>query len=148
MRHADTDLGLAYIGQTAPTFATLSTNITFTSDSVSTTDQWTIAANSSTVTFNETTVIYIVPSSGSFAQVGFSSSNDSLPTGAVTTGFTWFGNSVAFVGNNSNFELQFWANATTEAGIYALYWNSGGTVISGAFPVTLKRTPPTVLALG
>jgi len=144
--------GLAYIGRTPPTFATMATNITFATDSTSTTVPWTIAANSTTQSFNETLDLYIVTTADSFTQVGFASS-DTLPTDANTTGFTWFGSSVAFAASDSNFELQFWANATTEEGIYGLYWNTAttaaaaadGTVMDGSFPVTLKSTPPTIL---
>ena len=34
-------------------------------------------------------------------------SNDTAPTGAVTTGFAWFGTQVAYAANESNYELLF-----------------------------------------
>ncbi|TVY78420.1 hypothetical protein LSUE1_G003710 [Lachnellula suecica] len=135
--------GLAYIGQTG--FSTSNgtqTNITFTADTTSTTTAWPIAANSSTVTFNETLNFYIIPTNGSFAQAGFST-DANLPSGAVNTGFTWFGTAVAYAQSDSNYELMFWAANTTEDGIYGLYWNQAGTPLDGAFPVTLKVSPPT-----
>ncbi|TVY21456.1 hypothetical protein LARI1_G000618 [Lachnellula arida] len=141
--------GLAYIGQTGldSTNGT-QTNITFTLDRSSTTTPWTITANSTTVTFNETLDLYIVPTSGSFTQVGFST-NTSLPTGAVTTGFGWYGKSVAYATNSSEYELSFWASNTTTTGVYGLYWNANTAVgndnPTGAFPVAIKSTPPTAV---
>ena len=138
------ELGLAYIGQQSPGWSGTTTNITFTSDSEDTSVPWTIAANSTSVSFNETYEMYIVPTSGSFTQVGFTStsSNSSLPSGAVTTGFGWFGTSVAYVANASDYELMFWAASTNVTGIYALYWDAFGTPTNGSFPVALKSTPP------
>lgn len=90
------ETGLAYVGTTvAPSWATVATNITFTLDPDSTTTAWTISPNSTTVAFNYTESMYIVPTTGAFTQVGFSSSTDTLPTDAVTTGFTFFGTNVA-----------------------------------------------------
>lgn len=80
-------LGLAYIGLTGLDDVTgVQTNITFTEDPNDTTVPWTITANSSTVTFNETLYMYIVPDSGNMTQVGFAA-NGSVPDGGVTTGF-------------------------------------------------------------
>ena len=91
--------------------------------------------------------MYIVPTAGLYSQVGFTTT-DNLPTDAVSTGFTWFGSSVAYVGSDSDYELLFSAVATNESEVYALYWNgAGSTVPDGSFPVTLKSTPPTVLSL-
>ncbi|KAE9378162.1 hypothetical protein N431DRAFT_399624 [Stipitochalara longipes BDJ] len=142
--------GLAYVGTTiAPSWATVATNITFTLDPDSTTTAWTISPNSSTVTFNSTESMYIIPTTGSFTQVGFSSSTDTLPTDAVTTGFTFFGTNVAYAASDSNYELMFWASATNTSGVYALYWNAAAStddLINGSFPVTVKTTAPTVLS--
>lgn len=138
-------LGFAYIGQTIPTFASVATNITFTSDSETSTQPWTIAANSSSLSFNETLVMYITPNTGGFTAVGFASDNATLPTNATTTGFTWLGSFVAFAASESDIQMQFWANETTDAGLYALYWDGDGGELTGGFPVTLKSTPPTVL---
>ena len=148
-RIADSDKkGLAYIGDTnSLASASVVTNVTFIVNPDDTTVPWTITANSSTDTLNATYSMYIVPTSGSFTQVGFTSSNSTLPTGAVTTGFSFFGTNVAYAASSSDYELQFWANATTTDGIYALYWNAVSTdVPSGAFPVTVKTTTPTVTA--
>lgn len=79
-------LGLAYFGRSQLNGSTgIQTNITFaTSDDTIT--PWSIAANSTSVTFNETQYMYIIPSSGGFEQVGFAT-NASVPTGGVTSGF-------------------------------------------------------------
>jgi hypothetical protein len=144
------ETGLAYIGSTAfPSWATVATNVTFTLDPDSTTTAWTISPNGSAVTFNATESLYIVPTTGSFTQVGFASSNDSMPTGAVTTGFAFFGTSVAYTASDSDYELMFWASATNTSGIWALYWNAAAAasdMINGSFPVTVKTTAPTVLS--
>ena len=113
--------GLAYIGLQAPTWSGTSTNITFTTDSSDDTIPWTIGANSTTVSFNETLELYIVPANTSYTQVGFVSSTGTAPTGAVTTGFAWFGTQVAFAASESDYELMFWATSTNETGIYGLY---------------------------
>jgi len=139
--------GLAYLGTTgSPSWTSVATNVTFILDPDDTTSAWTIQPNSTSVTFNATESIYIVPTSGEFTQVGFASSNDSLPTGAVTTGFSFYGTAVAYAASESDYELMFWANATNTSGIYALYWNAGSNdTLDGAFPVTIKTTAPTVL---
>ncbi|TVY46607.1 hypothetical protein LOCC1_G001842 [Lachnellula occidentalis] len=137
--------GLAYIGQTGLTsFNGTQTNITFAVDLTSTTTPWPITANSTSVTFNETLDLYIVPTNGSFTQVGFAT-NTSVPTGGVTTGFGWYGKSVAYAASESDYQLRFWAANTTTTGVYALYWNDNTAVtepIDGAFPVAIKSTPP------
>jgi hypothetical protein len=91
--------------------------------------------------------MYIVPTDDSFTQVGFASSNSSsLPTGAVTTGFAFFGTSVAYAESDSNYELMFWGNTTTTDGVYALYWNAGSSSApTASFAVTVKITPPVAL---
>lgn len=86
-------IGLAYIGSEAPSWGT-STNITFLINVDDTTVPWTIESNSTTSTFNQTLELYIIPTSGSYEQVGFVSTNGTAPTGAVTTGFAWFGTQV------------------------------------------------------
>ncbi|KUJ11842.1 uncharacterized protein LY89DRAFT_738487 [Mollisia scopiformis] len=140
--------GLAYFGMSANTLdAGVSTNISFTLDPDDTTTAWTIQPNTTTnpnVSFNETLDMYIVPTDGSFTQVGFASSNSSsLPTGAVTTGFSFFGTNVAYVESSSNYDMMFWGNATTTDGIFALYWNDGSDdAPNGSFAVTVKTTPP------
>jgi hypothetical protein len=142
---ANNQTGLAYIGSGALDNATTQTNITFATDSSSTTIPWPITANSSSVTFNETQYLYIIPTNGSFEQVGFAS-NSSVPTNGVTTGFTWFGTSVAYAASDSDYEIMFWAANTTTAGVYALYWNAAGTPVAGSFPVVLKNYAASVLA--
>ena len=114
---------LAYIGTEAPTWGT-STNITFSTDTDDTTVPWTIEANSTDFTFNQTLEFYIVPTSGSYGQAGFVSTNATAPTGAVTTGFAWFGTQVAYAANESDYEMMFWATATNTTGIYGLYVRS------------------------
>jgi hypothetical protein len=105
---------------TAPTWSGTSTNITFTTDDSDTTVPWTITANSTTTTFNETMDTYLIPTTG-YNQVGFVSTSDTAPTGAVTTGFGWYGKSVAYAASDLDYELQFWATETNETGIYGLY---------------------------
>jgi hypothetical protein len=113
------------------------------------TTPWTAAPNSTNTTFFPSTnpVLYIIPTSGSFAQVGFVDPNDTstAPTGAVTTGFTFFGTNVAYVGNDSSIQLQFWAQETNTTDVWALMWNAAGIAEDRSIPVTLKSTPPTVL---
>ncbi|CZR59852.1 uncharacterized protein PAC_09746 [Phialocephala subalpina] len=140
--------GLAYFGKgDASLDATVKTNISFTVDPDDTTVAWTIQPNATsnpTVSFNETLDLYIVPTDDSFTQAGFASSNSSsLPTGAVTTGFSFFGTSVAYAASESDYEMMFWANATTTEGVYALYWNAGSSSApDSSFAVVVKTTPP------
>jgi hypothetical protein len=65
--------------------------------------------------------MYIVPTNASYTQVGFISTNGTAPTGAVTTGFAWFGTQVAYAASASDYELMFWATETNATGIYGLY---------------------------
>ncbi|RFU23840.1 hypothetical protein B7463_g12497, partial [Scytalidium lignicola] len=161
---------IAYLGNTAPSGASVASNITCmlpSSESssplnvnfltVSTTDPssssatWTVTANNSA--FSTTPSLYIVPTNGSFVQAGFyssSNSSSSLPTGGVTTGFMLFGNSLAYLASNGMMEQQFWAQATDTNGTWKLMWNAGGeggiTVDGHAIaPVNIKTTAPLVI---
>ncbi|KAH8602218.1 hypothetical protein B0O99DRAFT_680358 [Bisporella sp. PMI_857] len=137
--------GLAYIGRTPLSSATTNTNITFTTDSDDTTVPWTITANSTSTSFNETLDLYIIPTAATFNQVGFATSDD-LPTDAVSSGFSWFGTQVAYAASESDYQMQFAAVPTNDTGVFALYWDgAGATTLDGTFPVTLKSTPPTVV---
>lgn len=91
--------------------------------------------------------MYIINTSGSFNQVGFLALNDSAMTGAVTSGFTWFGTNVAYAANNSNYQMQFWATPPNDTGIWRLMWNANGLSESNSVPVALKSTPPVTLIL-
>ncbi|KAI9744649.1 MAG: hypothetical protein M1818_002178 [Claussenomyces sp. TS43310] len=139
------DDGFAYIGASGPGWSKTATNITFTSDTSSTTVPWNISANVSPAPFTGTPSLYIIPSAG-LSQVGFVASDGILPAGAVTTGFTWFGTSVAYVASSSNYEIRFWAKPSNETGVWGLYWNSDTTRDDGVFPVTLKRDAPVALS--
>lgn len=88
--------------------------------------------------------MYILPTTGSFSQVGFSTTAD-LPSGAVDTGFAFMGTNVAYAASESNYEMMFWGTNTTSTGIFALNWNAAAAVADipeGAFPVTVKTTHP------
>ncbi|KAK0116913.1 hypothetical protein ONS96_012759 [Cadophora gregata f. sp. sojae] len=138
--------GLAYIGLTGPSDASVSTNVTFTIDNSDSTIPWTIKPKSSTVSFNETLSMYIVPTSGSFSQVGYSS-DGYLPDGAVNVGFSLFGTSVAYSASESDLELMFWAENSTTDGVYGLYWDASAetsAIPDGALPVVVKTTVPTI----
>ena len=97
---------------------------------------------STSSTFSSSPSLYIVPSSSSFAQAGFISSNSSTPSGAVTTGFTFFGTDVAYAPSSSSYEMQFWAQATNTTGVWALMWNQNGTLEDNSTPVTVKSIAP------
>jgi hypothetical protein len=92
--------------------------------------------------------MYIVPTTNSFQQVGFvdlngdSNSSSSAPDGATTTGFKWYGTTVAYTTEDSQYEMQFWAVTTNITGLYTLHWNSNGSLHDNATPVTVKSTPP------
>ncbi|KAK2625166.1 hypothetical protein QTJ16_005535 [Diplocarpon rosae] len=134
--------GLAYFGLSNLDNATTSTVVNFSYDDADTSVPWTIASNTSSVTFNETLTLYIIPTSGTFAQIGFAA-NDSLPEGAVNTGFGFYGSAVAYAASESDYQLSFWAKATSTRGVFGLYWKATGTSRpNGAFPVTVKNTAP------
>ncbi|KAL3424248.1 hypothetical protein PVAG01_03529 [Phlyctema vagabunda] len=146
------DNGLAYIGfGAADSTDTTATNITFTVDSNDNTTPWYITANSTSSSTNSTVIsgspmFYINPSEGAFEQAGFVTNSSDLPTGASTAGFSFFGTSVAYAKSDSDYELMFSAVDTNTTGVWALYWNSDGSVHDGATPITLKTTaPPSVL---
>lgn len=93
--------------------------------------------------FDDILYLYITPTPDRFEQVGFAALSN-IPAGGVTTGFTLFGRSVAYAPSESNYQLGFWALATNTTGVYGLHWNAG-MIVEGAFPVTIKSTPPTVV---
>ncbi|KAG9231961.1 hypothetical protein BJ875DRAFT_443604 [Amylocarpus encephaloides] len=135
----------AYFGNSPVSEVTgTQTNITFGAPD-DTTTPWAITANSTTVTFNETLNMYINPTG--FDQVGFASAA-SVPSGDITSGFAWFGKSVAYAANSSDYKLMFSGVPTNTTGVYALYWNGDRTLApTGSFPVTVKRTAPTFPSL-
>jgi hypothetical protein len=101
------------------------------------------------VSSNESTLsgppeLYIVTTDAAYEQVGFVSSNDSssAPDGAVTTGFTFFGTSVAYVDASSAYQLMFWAEETNTTDFYKLMWNANNQVEPNSVPVTLKSVAP------
>jgi hypothetical protein len=49
---------------------------------------------------------------------------------------------MAYAASESDYELLFWAAAINDTGVWGLYWNAGGTILDGAFPVVLKNAPP------
>lgn len=145
-----------FAGQTNPGWGGIITNITFSTTSSSLTSPWTISANLTNEAYttapfvDDSYSLYIVPTSGSFEQVGFLSNDDNssstVPTNATTTGFTWYGTSVCYAASSSNYELNFWANATNTTGIFSVHWNSEGTAQGSAFPISIKSTFPTRLS--
>ncbi|KFY37259.1 hypothetical protein V494_04840 [Pseudogymnoascus sp. VKM F-4513 (FW-928)] len=142
--------GLAYIGTTPPSGASVTSNITFsTSDSTSETSTWNVTSTNSA--FSITPSLYIVPTDRTFEQVGFYSiNNSSLPTGAVTTGFVLFGNYLSYIASDGTMQQQFWAQATDIAGTWKLMWNAGGEggVAADGFmitPVSIKVRAPLVM---
>ncbi|KAA8899146.1 hypothetical protein FN846DRAFT_1023349 [Sphaerosporella brunnea] len=135
--------GLAYTGTTIPDWINVASNVTFNFDSTDTKVPWTITSNTSTAITGSQ--LYVIPTSGKFQQVGFVASNGTAPTGAATSGFTWFGTMLAYSESSSNMEMKFWASPTNTSGVWALMWNADGTTDGTSVPVVLKRTPPTVL---
>ena len=96
-------------------------------------------------------MLYIVPTDGSFSQVGFysSSGNSSLPTGGTTTGFILFGNYLSYIASDGTMEQQFWAQATDTEGTWKLMWNAGGEggITADGYtitPVIIKPRAPLV----
>jgi hypothetical protein len=112
---------------------------------------WTISSNDTTL--DSSLQLYINPTSNSFDQIGFYSSSNSsttLPTGAVTTGFSLFGSALSYQDSAGSLEMQFSAMQTNTTDVWRLMWNAGGqggvTVDGFAItPVTLKTSPPAVL---
>ncbi|KAH8585413.1 hypothetical protein B0O99DRAFT_679416 [Bisporella sp. PMI_857] len=135
--------GLAYIGDTGPSFASVVSNVILSTDSTDSSTPWTISSNTTSISGAS---MYIIPTSSSTEQVGFVTSNGTTPTGAATTGFTWFGTTLAYITSDGNYEMKFWAVATNETDLWSLVWNSDGALIENATPVTLKRTTPAVVS--
>jgi hypothetical protein len=137
-------LGLAYIGYSAVSSA--STNITFTVDANASTAPWYIAANTtdsvnSTEAFTGSPLLYIVPTDGAFEQVGFTGNASAVPAGGTTTGFSWFGTSVAFAGSESDFEMAFWAVNTDTAGLWSLYWGKNNANVDNSVFYCVEKHP-------
>jgi hypothetical protein len=79
-------------------------------------------------------------------QAGFvdqTSSNATLPTGAVTTGFSIFGTQVVYYDSDSQILSQFWAQTTDDESVWRVVWNSDGEAEDDSVPVVLKSTPLT-----
>lgn len=123
-----------------PTFLLLLTILVSTSG-FDTTTEWSASSNDSSFPSNSP-VLYIIPTTDAFDQVGFVGSNETAPTGAVTTGLTFFGTSVAYAASDSDYQMSFWAQPTNTTGVWALMWNSSGAPEDDSVPVTLKSVAP------
>jgi hypothetical protein len=132
-------LGKAYFGLNPVNEITgTQTNVTVAT-SGDTTTPWSVAANSSTVSFNETLYMALNPITTS--QIEFTPANN-MTADYVNTGLAWFGTSVAYAADESNYQLSFAGLATNTSGVYALYFVVGTDSIDGSFPVSVKSTAP------
>jgi hypothetical protein len=123
----------------------MASNITFTTYGEATSTPWTATSNTSA--FSGNPELYIITTSGSFSQVGFLTANDTAATGETSLGFTFFGTTVAYAANDSDYQMQFWAASTNTTGIWKLMWNANGKLESNSVPVVLKSTPPLTLTV-
>jgi hypothetical protein len=123
----------------------VASNITFTTYGEATNTPWTAISNTSA--FSGNPELYIITTSGSFSQVGFLAANDTAATGETTLGLTFFGTTVAYAANDSDYQMQFWATSTNTTGIWQLMWNANGKLESNSIPVVLKSTPPLALTV-
>ncbi|ORY63849.1 uncharacterized protein BCR38DRAFT_474443 [Pseudomassariella vexata] len=137
---AGTD-GIAYMAASPP--ANLSA-LTWDID-ITGTAPWnvTMAENSTSSSVNTTNSrsFFIVSSSDAYAPCGFVPKNGSMPEGGQTAGFIKWGSDV-MVKNGSTYTSQFWAQSTSDEGIWSLMWNSDGSSQDNAIPVLLKTTAP------
>lgn len=113
-----------------------------TADTVDTTVPWTASSNTSVWNTTSDPSLYIITTSGAFDQVGFEATNGTLPTGAVTTGFTWYGKAAAYQTTAGDLEMQFWALTTNESDVWSLMWNTDGAKQTGGFPIALRSNEP------
>lgn len=113
-----------------------------TADTVDATVPWTASSNTSAWNTTSDPSLYIVTTSGAFEQVGFVAPNGTLPTGAVTTGFTWYGMAAAYETSAGDMEMRFWATTTNETDVWSLMWNTDGDKQTGGFPIALRRNEP------
>lgn len=90
--------------------------------------------------------LYLVNTTGAYDPVGFSpvgnATNSSMPTGAQTSGFGWYGHTLAWVNSDGDYETLFYASNSTTSGTYNLLWNQPNQFSSDAVPVTIKSTAP------
>ena len=100
------------------------------------------STNTSTNTTNVST-FYIITTADAYSPVGFVSSNDTAPTGAVEVGFTIYGSDIMYV-SDSVLEAQFWAKETVSGQEWEIMWNAKGEDQSDSTPVTLKIAGPAV----
>ncbi|KAI5851627.1 hypothetical protein DFP73DRAFT_629058 [Morchella snyderi] len=137
--------GIAYIGNVLPANLTNeSVNVTFTPQTSDSTT-WTASPNTTDVEWSTSPYLYINPASGAFDSVGFVNSTSDLPTGAVTSGFFFYGQSVMYQGSSGSMDAKFWAEPTSQKDLWILKWNSDGTSQGQSIPVVLKSTPPTTI---
>jgi hypothetical protein len=104
-------------------------------DTLDTSIAWNATLNSTGASAGQ---FYIVDNG--FSSVGFLSSNSTV-SNATTTGFTLFGGQVVFQSATA-LEAQFWAQTTSEDGVWALMWNEPGTNQENSTPVVLKNKAP------
>ena len=103
---------------------------------------WTASPN----TTNTTTVVppwsnvalYVPVSDSSDKRVGFLSDNNTAVSGAVTSGFRFYGSMAALVGTDGQLETLWYSLQVSER-VHALYWNDTSL---GQTPVVLRSKAP------
>jgi len=134
-------LGVAYIGLTAPTNASIASNVTF-SESGSDSSAWVI--DSAPAATNITGLNFAIdPASDAFNSVQFANSNSSSLT---TSGFMFYGSLVFWVSSSDDWLSLFYATETEQDNLWTLKWNSNQTSDDGSIPVTLNTQAPGNLA--
>ncbi|KAF1979902.1 hypothetical protein BU23DRAFT_108213 [Bimuria novae-zelandiae CBS 107.79] len=136
--------GLAYIGG-FPSFAKEAVNITL---SLAEGDDKFVAKGNSTGTapsLSSKPTMYVDVTEGASNPVGFTTDNETLPSGATAVGFGLYGGWVFHKQQNSSLEMKFIATPTNETGIFLVKWNAAATKASDDIAISLRTQVPVAL---
>ncbi|KAF9701904.1 hypothetical protein EKO04_000442 [Ascochyta lentis] len=129
--------GYAYVGNSAPSFASQAVNVTFSL----TDDSRLVASAVENATWTSQS-LYIGSDNDDLKEVGFTSNYKNVSDGVIVTGFGLFGG-YAYNDKAGSIAMYFVASPTNETGIYQIKWSASKTEISGSdVPISLRTAAP------
>ncbi|KAF2626987.1 hypothetical protein BU25DRAFT_66377 [Macroventuria anomochaeta] len=130
--------GYAYVGDSAPSFASQATNVTFSL----TDDSRFVAYPIDNVTWTSNPSMCIGAGEGDLKTVGFASNYKNVSDGVIVTGFGLFGG-YAYNSKAGSIEMYFVASPTNETGIYQIKWDASLSETSESImPISLRTAAP------
>lgn len=100
-----------------------------------------VAASSNQTELSDDTKLYIVPKGSEYMAVGFTQ-NGTMPSGATTTTFLFYGDQLTYINSAGNYITNFYAEPTATEDLYILKWNSNNDAGVNGTSVLLQDSAP------